>query len=660
IQNETASLPRPPIIKVRKTEASRNQELCPLTTPATTASAFESTAVIEAFQSIADDIEGDLVHVVGTDGKLVGVFTSMDIVCHVIALGLDFRTTLAREVMTRHPFVCRETADPRRNFDLMVSQDTTHMPICNQNGEVVGICHLAEVFHEHLDIIQRKFKASEDIYNALLAAKASLDTDALYTQMLASAEELVDKHDTTNLTAAISDHPPSLVISSRYSVRRVSQLMKEKALSVACIVEEHTTNCTTPTIIGLCTSKDLAYYVSKFGLGALQHNVRRAVRNTAVTVLSSISVVDAARKMFGTFYVIQYTSTAFLKKKLAEENVMNIAVVDERGQVLAIVGMLFLAKVIQQEDNTETTSAIIHPADTTLSDPETYFPPLEATTPQLPPILPRRAKSSGGQLPLEISQSVDLEEIQSDDVNPSQANVTLRFPGDSSSTLQSVIPQDPPPSAVLETHKPVLRDRRYSNTTSIPSQEDTVTYPSSPSDIEHVSSRSITPAWYWYREKTTDDRVAKHFFEKGYSEKTSTSPPGPSLPPSPEIVSPRRPLPSVPSKERNLTGLKLLEFMSRQSSSKDDLSVARPSLQHHVNVDSQYDSPPEYYSPQSETPETAVWNKAWQPKLLKLIVLDDIALYEISTDVHDELLRRQRAWNSDTSRKFKSFLCEVI
>ncbi|KAG6852674.1 hypothetical protein C0991_009997, partial [Blastosporella zonata] len=100
-----------------------------------------------------------------------------------------------------------------------------------------------------------------DIYNALLVAKAWLGTDELYSQMLESAEMLLDKHNTTNLATAISTQPPSLVVTSRYSVRRVAQLMKEKAVS-ACVVEDQITDCTAPS---LCTSKDLACYVAKYG-----------------------------------------------------------------------------------------------------------------------------------------------------------------------------------------------------------------------------------------------------------------------------------------------------------------------------------------------------------------------------------------------------------
>ncbi|KAG6864397.1 hypothetical protein C0991_009886, partial [Blastosporella zonata] len=230
VQREISSPPPVPLVIERsKIKASPGiEEFSPLPKPAATASISETTVVAEAFQSIADDKGRDLIVVLGTDGSLAGVSTSMDIVCHVIAAGLDPRTTL---------------------------------PICNQDGGMAGVCHLAEVFHEHLDIIQHKLKASEDIYNALLAAKAWLGTDALYSQMLESAEKLLDKHDTTNLATAISTQPPSLVVSSIYSVRRVAQLMKEKAVS-ACVVEDQTTDRTAPS---LCSSKDLACYVAKYG-----------------------------------------------------------------------------------------------------------------------------------------------------------------------------------------------------------------------------------------------------------------------------------------------------------------------------------------------------------------------------------------------------------
>ncbi|KAG6917141.1 hypothetical protein DXG01_003731 [Tephrocybe rancida] len=687
VQKEITSPPAPLVIKEREIKTSPGtEEFGSLPIYAVTASVSEATVIAEAFQSIADDKEQDLVVVLGSDGSLDGVFTSMDIVCHVIAVGLNPRTTHVREIITRQPLVCRETTDPGQNFDLMVSQNVEHMArpsyIFGSDSGVAGICHLAEVFHEHLDIIQRKLKASEDIYNALLAAKACLGTEALYSQMLASAEELLDKHDTTNLATAISTQPPSLIVTSRYSVRRVAQLMKEKGVS-ACVVEDQTTDCAAPTIVDLCTSKDLACYVTKSESGASQHPVRRAVRNRAVTVLSSTSVFDAARQML-------------------EENVADIVVVDEKGRVLAIVSMLFLAGVILQEHSSETDAVTTSPADDVLCHQETSFSPLEAPTPQrIPPLVPHRAAKSSDDRSLLETPDFTVFEKTHFDVSTPRADVVLRSPEDSFSPLAPTIPQHPPPGAVLKFHKSVLFDKRYSTATSI-SQDDVELRPSSPS--ETISSRSFSPIWY--REKSTDDRLAQK--SKSYPGKTSTSPlvppsPVPSspllLPPSfpassPESDIPQRPLPPVPYQETSLTGSKLLEFMSRQAYSKPDLTVAHAELQHQDDVDTHYDSPPKYYSPQSEKPAPAVCDpvkkftvtsrpevlllkvyhdafashllpehlskgfrrvlqaqpyKPWQPKRSKLLALDEIGLYEISTDVHDELLRRQKAWQTDTA-----------
>ncbi|KAG6839972.1 hypothetical protein C0991_009927 [Blastosporella zonata] len=154
---------------------------------------------------------------------------------------------------------------------------------------------------------------------------------------------------------------------------------------------------------------------------------------------------------------------------------------------------------------------------------------------------------------------------------------------------------------------------------------------------------------------------------------------------SPKSTIPRRPLPPVPYQETSLNGLKLLEFMSRQAHPEHDLIVAHAERKRPVEVDTHCDSPPEYYLARSETPQPTVCDpvkhltvtsrpevlllkvyrdafasyllpehlskayKPWQPKRLRLLALDDIALYEISTDVHDELLRRQKVWQTDTA-----------
>jgi CBS domain-containing protein len=72
------------------------------------------------------------------DGKLVGIFTERDVVCRVVAQGLDPRVTAVAAVMTCAPF----TVDPDTPFGyaLVVMQENgfRHLPVV-QDGKPVGI-----------------------------------------------------------------------------------------------------------------------------------------------------------------------------------------------------------------------------------------------------------------------------------------------------------------------------------------------------------------------------------------------------------------------------------------------------------------------------------------------------------------------------------------
>ena len=72
------------------------------------------------------------------DECLVGICTERDIVCRVVAKGLDVQSTRLDAVMTREP----ETIAPDRPFGaallLMYERGFRHLPV-TQDGKVVGI-----------------------------------------------------------------------------------------------------------------------------------------------------------------------------------------------------------------------------------------------------------------------------------------------------------------------------------------------------------------------------------------------------------------------------------------------------------------------------------------------------------------------------------------
>jgi CBS domain-containing protein len=94
------------------------------------------TTVAEAAKLMAGKNVGAVMVVEGE--RLVGIFTERDAVFRVIAQGLDTRTSLLGEVMTKAP----KTVDPEDTFGfaLMMMHDNgfRHVPVI-ENGKPVGI-----------------------------------------------------------------------------------------------------------------------------------------------------------------------------------------------------------------------------------------------------------------------------------------------------------------------------------------------------------------------------------------------------------------------------------------------------------------------------------------------------------------------------------------
>ena len=77
--------------------------------------------------------------IIVVDGEiLVGIFTERDVVCRVVARGLDVRSTRIGDVMTREP----RTIEPDRPFGsalmIMHEQGFRHLPVV-VDGKPIGI-----------------------------------------------------------------------------------------------------------------------------------------------------------------------------------------------------------------------------------------------------------------------------------------------------------------------------------------------------------------------------------------------------------------------------------------------------------------------------------------------------------------------------------------
>jgi CBS domain-containing protein len=112
-------------------------------------------------RDVADMMEDDNVGSIPVldNGRLVGIVTDRDIVCRVIAEGLDTRTVRAREVMSEEIITCTADDSVIDAIRKMGEHRIRRVPICDLNGRLRGIISLGDIALEA--------ERDQDLANAL-------------------------------------------------------------------------------------------------------------------------------------------------------------------------------------------------------------------------------------------------------------------------------------------------------------------------------------------------------------------------------------------------------------------------------------------------------------------------------------------------------------
>ena len=100
------------------------------------------------------------------DKKPVGIITEWDAV-KVLAQGLDPNTSRVGDVMTRNPKTLKVTDDPEVAKDIMLDHGFSHMPVVDENNELVGIVTLSDLADSPDEVKQvRKIKFATKSFNS--------------------------------------------------------------------------------------------------------------------------------------------------------------------------------------------------------------------------------------------------------------------------------------------------------------------------------------------------------------------------------------------------------------------------------------------------------------------------------------------------------------
>jgi CBS domain-containing protein len=83
--------------------------------------------------------------IVTDEGRIVGIFTERDVLRRVVAADVSPANTSVREVMSDNVMYCRLDTEVDQIAAIMRDQRIRHMPICDEDGDLLGIVSLGDI-----------------------------------------------------------------------------------------------------------------------------------------------------------------------------------------------------------------------------------------------------------------------------------------------------------------------------------------------------------------------------------------------------------------------------------------------------------------------------------------------------------------------------------
>ena len=84
---------------------------------------------------------------VAHNDRLIGMVTDRDLVCRCLAMGLDPKTTTARDVMTKGTVFCLDTQELDDAVRVMETKKVRRLPVINAKKRMVGMLSLGDVYN---------------------------------------------------------------------------------------------------------------------------------------------------------------------------------------------------------------------------------------------------------------------------------------------------------------------------------------------------------------------------------------------------------------------------------------------------------------------------------------------------------------------------------
>ncbi len=101
------------------------------------------------------------------EGKeLVGIFSERDVMLRVVAARQDPEKTPVGQVMTSDVEKASPETDSAEAFELMVSRHIRHLPIVEEDGELVGLLSIRNLLQHHVEELVDQLNSLEAYFTA--------------------------------------------------------------------------------------------------------------------------------------------------------------------------------------------------------------------------------------------------------------------------------------------------------------------------------------------------------------------------------------------------------------------------------------------------------------------------------------------------------------
>ncbi|KAG0294915.1 hypothetical protein BGZ98_001577 [Dissophora globulifera] len=288
---------------------------------------------------VIDAARADAVLVIDRDSTLVGIMTDKDLAFRVVAEGLDIRTTLISQVMTRNPFCVTTDTNATEALNKMVNGGFRHLPCLNADGDVVGLLDITKCLYEALEKLEKAHKSSKQLVEALEGMQADW-AQAANPGLRSYVDIMREKMASPDLNIILEENHGVAEIHTKTSVRDASRVMKQVHATASLIMEDG-------RIAGIFTTKDIVVRVLAAGLEPDRTSVIRVMTPRPDTVNCSMTILEALKKMHDNHY-------------------LHLPVVDDLGHMAGLVDVLQVSLAMLRQMNTiqQGDSAVVSASST--------------------------------------------------------------------------------------------------------------------------------------------------------------------------------------------------------------------------------------------------------------------------------------------------------